>query len=184
MIKKEISKIIQARNSFYPREFNGKIIEEDIIIQLLNNANFAPSHRMTQPWFFKIFCGKSKKILLNEILRLNTDFSNEKIENLKLNYDKSSHIICICIKFNNEIVPEWEEIAATAMSVQNLYISCVDSKIGGYWSTPKYCKKINDFLRLNNKERCLGFFYLGCIDIKHPRNIKRKNINDKIEWHR
>tara|TARA_B100001248_G_scaffold208222_1_gene162255 strand:+ start:1675 stop:2229 length:555 start_codon:yes stop_codon:yes gene_type:complete len=184
MIKTEISKIIQERNSFYPREFNGKIIEEDVIIQLLKNANFAPSHKMTQPWFFKIFCGDSKKILLEEILRLNTNFSAEKIEKLKVNYNKSSHIICTCIKLNRKILPEWEEIAATAMAVQNLWISCVDSKIGGYWSTPKYCNKMADFLHLDENEMCLGFFYLGLIDIKKPRNIKRKDINDKIEWHR
>lgn len=184
MIKKEISKIIQSRNSLYPREFNGKEIKEDIIIQLLNNANYAPSHKMTQPWFFKIFCGDSKKTLLNEIISLNPDFSNEKIEKLKGNYDKSSHIICICIKLSQEILPEWEEIAATAMAVQNLWISCVDSKIGGYWSTPKYCNKMKDFLYLNSEEKCLGFFYLGCIDIKKPRNIKRKNVREKIEWYR
>ena len=41
------------------------------------------------------------------------------------------------------IVPEWEEIAATAMSVQNIWISCVDSNIGGYWSTPKYVDQLN-----------------------------------------
>ena len=33
-----------------------------------------------------------------------------------------------------EDVAEWEEIAATAMAVQNLdFVD--DSKIGGYWST-------------------------------------------------
>ena len=184
MIKKEISKIIQGRKSFYPREFNGKVIGEDVIIQLLKNANFAPSHKMTQPWFFKIFCGDSKKILIDEIIRLNSNFSKEKIEKLKVNYDKSSHIICICVKLSKEILPEWEEIAATAMAVQNLWISCVDSKIGGYWSTPKYCSKMKDFLCLHSEEKCLGFFYLGCIDHKNTRNIKRKNINEKIEWHR
>ena len=71
------------------------------------------------------------------------------------------------------------------MAVQNLWISCVDSKIGGYWSTPKYCSKMKDFfLCLHSEEKCLGFFYLGCIDHKNTRNIKRKNINEKIEWHR
>ena len=183
MLNKEVSNIIQERKSIYPNEFNGKKISDNIILELLNNANFAPTHKMTQPWFFKVYSDNSKLDLLKEIFIVN-DMTDDRKKNLENNFDKSSHIICICVKLNKEILPEWEEIAATSMAVQNLWISCVDSKIGGYWSTPKYCKKINDFLRLNNEERCLGFFYLGCIDIKHPRNIKRKNINDKIEWHR
>ena len=70
MIKKEITSIIQSRKSVYPKEFNGEIIKDKDIIQLLENANHAPSHKMTQPWRFKIFCQNSKKKLLNEIMKL------------------------------------------------------------------------------------------------------------------
>ena len=70
MIKKEITSIIQSRKSVYPKEFNGEIIKDKDIIQLLENANHAPSHKMTQPWRFKIFCQNSKKKLLNEIIDL------------------------------------------------------------------------------------------------------------------
>jgi nitroreductase len=61
MIKEEISLIIKSRQSIYPNQFNGRIIPEDVILELLENANHAPSHKMTQPWIFKVFCGDSKK---------------------------------------------------------------------------------------------------------------------------
>ena len=80
MISKKISSIIQSRKSTYPNEFNGKIIEEDIILQLLENANHAPTHKMTQPWLFKIFCNDSKKKLLDEIVRINEFSENKKIK--------------------------------------------------------------------------------------------------------
>ena len=78
MINKKISSIIQSRKSIYPNEFNGKIIEEDVIIQLLENANCAPTHKMTQPWIFKIFCNDSKKKLLDEIIKNNEVTENKK----------------------------------------------------------------------------------------------------------
>ena len=106
---------------------------------------------------------------------------NNSIEN---SFNKSSHIICICMKKNNDLLPEWEEIAATAMAVQNLWISCVDSNIGGYWSTPKYISKLRTFLTLNEDEICLGFFYLGIHDSKNARKIRRDNISEKIQWFR
>ena len=181
MINKKISSIIQSRKSIYPNDFNGKIIEEDIIIQLLENANYAPTHKMTQPWRFKIFSNDSKKKLLDEITR-KKDLSENKKKKLENSFNKSSHIICICMKKNKDLLPEWEEIAATAMAVQNLWISCVNSNIGGYWSTPKYVNKLRTFLQLNKDERCLGFFYLGVHKSKNEKKIKREKINKKIEW--
>mgnify|MGYP005733546377 CR=1 FL=1 len=181
MISKKISSIIQSRKSTYPNEFNGKIIEEDIILQLLENANHAPTHKMTQPWLFKIFCNNSKKKLLAEILSYE-ELSENKKKKLENSFNKSSHIICICMKKNNDLLPEWEEIAATAMAVQNLWISCVDSNIGGYWSTPKYLNKLRTFLKLNSDEICLGFFYLGVHDSKKTKKIRRDNISDRIQW--
>ena len=77
MINQEISKIIKLRQSVFPRHFNGKIIDNDIVLELLNNANTAPSHRMTQPWFFKVFSGKSKEKLINSI-RSAIDLPDEK----------------------------------------------------------------------------------------------------------
>ena len=51
------SKIIRSRKSVFPRQFNGSAIPSKIIYEILENANHAPSHRMTQPWFFKVYSG-------------------------------------------------------------------------------------------------------------------------------
>tara|TARA_B100001250_G_C19287505_1_gene565992 strand:- start:299 stop:562 length:264 start_codon:yes stop_codon:yes gene_type:complete len=82
----------------------------------------------------------------------------------------------------NLINPEWEEIAATSMAVQNIWLSCVNRNIGGYWSTPPYIKHLNSFLNLKKNERSLGFFYLGCYDTLVGRNIKRKSFQEKFEY--
>ena len=185
MIKKEISSIIKSRKSTYPNEFNGEVIKEETILNLLENANYAPTHKMTQPWFFKIFCGKSKKKLMLEIIKINEKINENKKQKLKIYFNKSSHIICICMKKNNNLLPEWEEIAATSMAIQNLWISCVDSNIGGYWSTPHYIDKLNNFLSLTEDERFLGFFYLGvCDNSIKPKTKQRKDISEKIQWFR
>ena len=83
----------------------------------------------------------------------------------------------------NKSIPEWEEIAATAMAVQNIWLSCVDSNIGGYWSTPKVINKLNSFLQLNQHERCLGLFYLGMYDSIKKRQLPRKKIEEDIHWY-
>ena len=182
MINQEISKIIKSRKSIYPKDFNKKQIDKKTIIEILENANHAPTHKMTQPWFFKVFSGKSKQKLLKEITSQNQEMTSMAKEKLNFNFEKTSHIICVCMNRNQGLLPEWEEIAATAMAVQNIWLSCVNVDIGGYWSTPKFTSTIKDFLSLSNTQRCLGFFYLGRHDFVNKRNVKRKNIEEETEW--
>ena len=52
-----INEIIQKRRTVYPSSYSRKNIDNLIITQILENANMAPSHRLTQPWFLK-YIGK------------------------------------------------------------------------------------------------------------------------------
>ena len=184
MINKEISAIIKSRHSIYPKYFTGKIIPKEVIVELLENANYAPTHKMTQPWRFKVFFADQKIALLEEIIKKTKDITEKRKKKLEEKFHKSSHIICICMKRNRNLLPEWEEIAATSMAVQNLWLSCVGSDIGGYWSTPRNINNIRSFLALNKDERCLGFFYLGVHNYENRRDISRGDINEKIQWFR
>ena len=55
--------MIASRRSIYPRDYKNEKIEEEIIWQILNNAHWAPTHKMTVPWRFKVYAGKGRKEL-------------------------------------------------------------------------------------------------------------------------
>ena len=59
-MENNINDLIRNRRSVYPNQFNGKTISNEVIKEILFNANTAPTHRMTQPWFFKVFSQNSK----------------------------------------------------------------------------------------------------------------------------
>ena len=185
MLDIQLSKSIKKRRSIYPKQFTGAKISKIYILELLENANTAPTHKMTQPWFFKVFSGKSKLDLVKELVKIQKINSDEVKEKLKNKFALTSHVICICMrKSENKIIPEWEEVAATAMAVQNLWLSCVNSQnIGGYWSTPKGHEKLNKFLNLKTNERNLGLFYLGIYNQTKTPKKTRKNIINDIFWH-
>ena len=50
-----INKIIRNRKSVYPKDYSKKEIPKKVIEEVLVNANHAPTHRLTQPWFFKVY---------------------------------------------------------------------------------------------------------------------------------
>ena len=109
MLNPEVSRIIQSRMSVYPTLFTGEVIDKEVVEELIQNANTAPTHRLTQPWLFKVFGGTlSKQGLVEEIFRLNPAYDDIKKERLQYKFDKSSHM-CIVMKRHEDKVPEWEE---------------------------------------------------------------------------
>lgn len=185
----QIFEHIKCRRSVYPHQFSDKNIAQDDLKKLLETANWAPTHRKTEPWRFKVLSGdnKQKAGLFFKDLYLKTTEKPKQFKAKKIaeKFEKSSHVIAVCMQRDfKERVPEWEEIAATAMAVQNMWLSSKTLNIGMYWSTPAYKDNLGDFLPLNEGEKCLGFLYLGRFDEDLPVLERQSTIEDKTVWYR
>ncbi|WP_066218505.1 nitroreductase family protein [Formosa haliotis] len=182
----ELKDLIAKRRSVMPDQYNSKPISKAVIDQLLEAANWAPTHKRTEPWRFKVLQGDSQEALgvfLSEKFKSTTDkFSEFKFNKLRENPKKAGAIIAICMARDPEAsIPEWEEIAATAMAVQNMWLMATDLQLGSYWSSPGLIDYMDEFFSLAPNERCLGFFYLGYYDTPSPERIP-KPLSDKVEW--
>ena len=167
MDKAEVLKnIIETRRSTFPKSYSTEEIEEDVLTEILNSATFAPNHKRTKPWRLKVFRDDEKNQLgkkLGEIYKQTTNpqsFLEKKYADISDKVSKSNVIITICVNFSG-LLPEWEEIAATAMAVQNMYLTATAHEIGCYWSTPGMINHLNEFLNLDENQKCIGLFYLG-----------------------
>jgi len=188
MDKHIISKYIQSRKSVYPPLYIKKEIPVDIIDEILKNAHRAPTHKLTQPWKFKVLKGNAKKrlgiFLASKYKEINTgaSFSERKYKKLKQNPILADTIIAIILNRDiEETIPEWEEVASVAMAVQNMWLTASAYSIGSYWSSPGLIKYTNRFFNLNTNEKCLGFFYMGYYEADIPQT-RRDALETKIEW--
>ena len=96
----------------------------------------------------------------------------------------SSVVIAICMERQAiEKIPEVEEVAAVACAVQNMHLSCTAYGLGGYWTTGggTYTEGMHEFLGLNEKDRCLGFFYMGYPEGEWPKG-QRRPLEYAVEW--
>lgn len=178
--------LIKNRRSVFPAQYNNKPIERETIEQLLEAANWAPTHKKTEPWRFKVFMNGKKealgKFLSEKYQEIDPKPKQIKIKKLQDNPTRSAAVIAICMQRDpNESLPEWEELAATAMAVQNMWLYCVEMGIGCYWSSPGLTKYMDEFIDLKEGERCLGFFYMGHYD-EEPPLVERGPIEEKVEW--
>lgn len=188
MTPTEVSELLRSRRSIFPKTYNDRPIEKAIIEEVLENANWAPTHRYTEPWRFKVFIGDGRKGLstyLSDWYKNNVAadaYSEKKYEKTKSNPLRSACVIAICMQRDPaESVPEWEEVAAVACAVQNMYLTCTSHNIGCYWSSPRSILEANDFLKLGEGESCLGLFYMGYHDLPDLPG-KRGPIQDKTVW--
>src|SRR6476620_11765381 len=122
-----ISQIIRSRRTIKPNLFNGQKIPNEQIKQLLELADWAPTHAHTEPWRFKVFAHRQvQQFCLDhaELYRQHTDpekFMQATYEKLMHMGDHTSHIlIAIMQRGTNPKIPVIEEIAATSCAVQNL----------------------------------------------------------------
>ena len=66
----EVTEVIKNRRTIYPQHYSSRTIHKEIIEHLLQNATWAPTHGMTQPWRFKIYTGESRNALAESLSNL------------------------------------------------------------------------------------------------------------------
>lgn len=187
MNPKELLDLLKSRRSVFPPQYNQEEITKEELNQIFEAANWAPSHKKTEPWRFVVLEGAAKDRFREYVKRIYVqgtpaeDLSDRKINALIEKCDKSNKIVLINF-VDSYKVPEWEELAATAMAVQNMWLMASALKIGGYWSSPtNVIANVDEFTPMEEGEKCVGVFYLGKYDNELPKGV-RKPIEDKIRF--
>lgn len=185
-----INNIIQNRRSVFPNMYSGQAVEDEVIAQLLENANYAPNHRHTEPWRFKVFTGKALERLGDHLANLYERYtSKEKYSAMKHKKiakkpRQCTHVIAICMQRDpQESLPEWEEMCAVACAVQNMWLTASSYDLGAYWSTPALIERdeMREFLQLKEGEKCMGLFYIGHYT-GEQLTAKRQPVEEKVVW--
>ena len=187
----QINDLIRNRRSVYPNMYTNEKVDDAIIQQMLENANWAPTHKISEPWRFVVFKGEGlKKLaefqseLYREIATKEGVFKEDDYIKLKTKPLSASHVIAIGMKRDEkERLPEIEEVEAVACAVQNMYLTAAAFDVGCYWGSGgiTYFEEAKEFFGLGDNDKLLGFFYVGIPKMKPPKG-RRKPVEDKVKW--
>jgi nitroreductase len=186
----EITELIRHRRSILPEQFSARKVYREQVELILNNAIWAPTHGMTQPWRFKVFMEEGLERLAHFVpehyrnTTLPGAFNQAKFDKMKQRFGAVSVVIAVCMERDRTgKIAEIEEIEAVACAVQNIYLTATAYGLGAFWSSPKlvYTKEMNDFLGLSDTDKCLGFVYLGYPSGDWPKS-HRKPLEYVTEW--
>jgi nitroreductase len=186
-----ISEVIRSRRSVFQPQFSGEPVDDSIIETMIENANWAPTHKLTEPWRFIVFTGNGLQQLAQgqaEVYKLVTDadgsFKQDRYENLLRKPMLSSHIIAVAMKRDDKkSVPQIEEIGAVFCAIQNMLLTAAAFDIGCYLSTGgiTYFDESRALFGLGAEDKLIGFLHVGQIKGVVPPG-KRKPVHEKVNW--
>ena len=161
-----LSGIIRQRRSVKPALMDpDKPVDPALLDTLLENANWAPTHGLTEPWRFTVFTGSARQKLagflqgLYQVLTPTHAFKKEKHEKLGRNPLLAPVVLAICMqRGNNAKIPELEEVEAVACAVQNLHLSASAAGCGFGQPRPSGSAEMRLSSGSATRTRAWGFF--------------------------
>lgn len=206
----QVGHLIKKRRSIFPKDMKPEgNVPDDVIREILEAANWAPTHGKTEPWRFVVLRDfeEMQRIKLEsseasmkddpEKLQAFRDKFQKKAKELK---NVSAMVVIITKRVTNakgNLMPEWEEIAATSCAVQNMHLALTahwEKGYGGYWSSGGYDAWLNsDDMRKycgadgsvdGEDDKILGVFFLGQSEVSKMEMYRasRKPIDKKVVW--
>lgn len=188
---KYLRRVLSQRRTVKPDQYTGALIDDNFVRMILEEANWAPTHGHTEPWRFVVFKGGGLKRLGQFLAEQDQpdpqaeDFNAQRFERLRDRPSRASHVIGIGMHpGGNPKVPEIEELCATAMAVQNMWLMAHALGLGAYWSTGPmaFTEATREFMGWPAGDRSLGFFYLGVPDSRERRGHRLSGIDEKLRW--
>ncbi len=167
-----------AIRAIFSRRSVGKLIvpgpSEGELITILRAGAAAPDHKLTRPFWFVVFEGKSREefgIVLAEALasRLaekGIEPTNGQVGKEQAKLMRAPLVIAVAAVRSEEIsLPDQEIISAAAAAAQNMLLAATSLGYGSIWRTGEaaYDPKVKAALGIKETDFIIGFLYFGSI---------------------
>lgn len=178
---------IRLRRSVKPLDMKPDPVDRRLIQHMLDAANWAPSHRHTEPWRFVIFEGDARIELAEKVVD-NLGLAGADPARRAAIAKMTAPPVVIAIVCQSSTMPKvvaHEEIISTGIAVQNMHLAARALGLGAFWTSgaKAFDPQMADFLGLSPPAQCLGFLYVGYPKAGWP-SATRGPIDDKVQWRR
>ncbi|MEN2768813.1 nitroreductase family protein [Ornithinibacillus xuwenensis] len=174
----DLATIIRERRSI-KKGYNSQPVSEETILELLEDAIWAPTHGMRQPWRF-IFVGENQK---NDFAKkIASTYPLERQQNRENYLKEPSAILVVIMEDGDNQKMRDENFGAAACLIQNFQLLAWEQNLGVVWKTNPhiYDPNVADMLQVQENERIIGFLHMGYFD-EQPEKKERFPVATKFE---
>ncbi|HEY4989244.1 MAG TPA: nitroreductase [Opitutaceae bacterium] len=183
----------RTRRTIKPAQMDGgREIARELLVEMLEDAHWAPTHGLTQPWRFHVFTGEGRGRMADFLQSLydqttpENEFRPEKRAKLRDNLVQAPVAIAVAALTDSGVnITRQDELCATACAVQNLLLSAHQRGVGSFWSSaPVSCREeFALWLGLDSRHTPLGLVFLGYPkDGTTPKSV-RVPLDERVTFH-
>jgi len=134
--------------------------------ELFAAALRAPDHGALTPWRFLTIQGEARQTFSDALYEISkADGRPERVVNKmkKIGLRAPMIIVAIASLKESEKIPDVEQDWSAVAATQNILIAAEALGLGAIWRTgwPAFHKEVNGVLGLTEKEKVVGYLYLG-----------------------
>ncbi len=189
-----LTDLIRARRSLKPADMDAeRPLPEALLLRVLENGTWAPTHGMTEPWKFHVFTGAGRQRLGEAMVAIYPQVTApeavraDKLEKLGRNPLLAPVVVACCVeRRGGDKIPLLEEIQAVACALQNIMLSATAAGLGSFWSSPPLLgsREFGAWLGQGPEDRCIGLLYLGWPRPgRVPVTVPRRPLAEKMVFH-
>ena len=146
----DVETAIRSRRTH--KQFGRDPVDEATVRDLLDLARFAPNHKLTQPWRFRLLGPETRKQL--------NDVVGEK-EAMKLG--RAPTLVLVTAALSGDPRTDAEDLHATACAVYAVLLGATARDLASYWRTPSALgeQAVRNLLGLAGNEHMVSLIHLG-----------------------
>lgn len=159
-------------------KFLDQMVPTELIIELLNDAVYAPNHKMREPWRFIILKEEEKELFVHRYLSELTDDKQNEVKPSLLKVFSAPMVLAIVMPTQKDMRDELEDLQANAAMIQNFLLLATEQKLATFWKTPQYIEsdKFKEILGVQMNEFIVALIMIGYSD-QIPNPKKRKDVS-------
>jgi nitroreductase len=145
-----VAEAIRARRTH--KQYGPEPVDEATLRELLDLARYAPNHKLTQPWRFRVLGPETRRRL--------DEAAGEK-EAAKLR--RAPTLVLASTVLTGEPTTDEEDLHATAAAVYGVLLAATERGLASYWRTPACFSEapVRAELGLGDDERVVALIHLG-----------------------
>jgi len=176
--------ILQRRSV---KVFNGQPVERDALMNILDDAKWAPNHGVREPWRLVVASGEE----LNELHTVLREFgvakwrelSEEDLAKQMKKFTTPGAYVFMIVPEDARQKERLEDYAAASTYIQNAQLLSWDLGIGSCWKTPGFldAPKFREALGVKQGERIISMLQFGYFD-EMPKAKPRKSVEEFVTF--
>ena len=164
----DVSEAIRSRRTH--KQYGREPVDEETLRELVDLARYAPNHKLTQPWRFRVLGSETRR-------QLGAIVGGKEATKL----GRAPTLVLVTAVLSGDPHVDEEDLHATATAVYAVLLGATERGLASYWRTPKSFteRPVRKLLALDKHERAVALIYLGPL-VSEPPPRERRSLEDVL----